>query len=46
MTSWEIRMKLPEPLYLRSRESSEVMRMAKAMKLDSQRAGIEEAHEG
>jgi len=46
MTSWEIRMKLPEPLYLRSRESSRAMREAKAMKLGSQRARVEENHEG
>ncbi len=46
MTSWEIRMKLPEPLYLRSRESSGAMQKTKAMKLDSKRAGVEETHEG
>jgi len=38
-------MKLPEPLYLRSRESRGAMREAKAMKLGSPRAGVEETHE-
>ncbi|MCD6084059.1 MAG: hypothetical protein J7J20_00800 [Desulfurococcales archaeon] len=46
MTSQEIRMKLPKPLYLRSRESSGAMREAKVMKLGSQRAEAEEVHEG
>ena len=45
MTSWEIRMKLPESLYLRSREPSRAVREAKAVKLDSQRAGVGETHE-
>jgi len=46
MTSWEIRMNSPfEPLYSRLREFSGAMREAKAMKLNSQRVGVEETHE-
>ena len=45
VTSWEIGMKLPEPLCLRLRGFSRVMREAKAMKLGPQRAGVEETHE-
>jgi len=38
-------MKTPKPLHIRLREFSEAMRESKAMKLSSQKAGVEENHE-
>jgi len=46
MTSREIRVKLPKPLYLRSRKSGGAMRAAKAVKPGFRKAGVEKAHEG
>jgi len=46
MTSWEIRVKLPEPPTFAQGSLGGAMRETKAVKLGSQRAGVEESHEG
>jgi len=42
MSSCEIRVKNPEPLHIRLRESDGAMRESKAVKPGSRRAGVEE----